>query len=329
MNKRSKFVISLDFELHWGVFDKVKLDSVAKEKFIKTREVVIPQLLALFSKYKIKATWATVGFLFAKDLRELESFFPILKPEYSDGNLNPYKLFNNDFPGISEAENPYHFANSVIRKIKACEGQEIGSHSFSHFYCLEEDVSIDSFEADIISAKSIAKSNFDIDLKSFVFPRNQFNEDFLSVLKKHNYKVVRSNPEHWSWDVTDNRKDTFKRIFRLLDTYFVMRKPKEVSQNFTSELFLNEGTRFFRPYSAKITMFEKLKIRRIKKEMELCARKGYNYHLWWHPHNFAVNTEMNLMQLESVLQHFHTLSKLHQMENMVMSDLSLENEYVL
>ena len=57
-------VISLDFELLWGVFDKV--DWRDKKKYFQNTRRVIPEILRLFEQYEISSTWATVGMLFNK-----------------------------------------------------------------------------------------------------------------------------------------------------------------------------------------------------------------------------------------------------------------------
>ena len=97
---------------------------------------VIPALLDLFAAHKIGATWATVGFLFCADKEELLASLPHLRPSYGDPKLSPY----DDLAtlGPDERRDPYHFGQSLVRRISAYDGQEIGTHTFSHFYCLEE-----------------------------------------------------------------------------------------------------------------------------------------------------------------------------------------------
>ena len=63
--KTGKLYISLDFELHWGAAERWDVKEMA-DYFDNTREG-IPKMLALFEVYEIAATWATVGFLFAKN----------------------------------------------------------------------------------------------------------------------------------------------------------------------------------------------------------------------------------------------------------------------
>ena len=53
---RPTLVISLDFELHWGRFDKVPIQNW--ETYYQTAREVIPKLLSLFSQYEVEVTWA-------------------------------------------------------------------------------------------------------------------------------------------------------------------------------------------------------------------------------------------------------------------------------
>ena len=59
--------ISLDFELHWGGFEKwplgVKDGDSYNQYFLNTRQV-IPKMLELFAEHEVHVTWATVGMLF-------------------------------------------------------------------------------------------------------------------------------------------------------------------------------------------------------------------------------------------------------------------------
>ena len=174
-----KFVISLDFEIYWGVRDAVTLKEY--EKNLLGVQKVIPELLELFEKYNIKATFATVGFLFFETKKGLLHNLPERKPVYHNANLSPYNHLNA--VGENEKVDPFHFANKLIKQI-ADKGQEIGSHSFSHYYCLEKGQTPEDFREDVWAAKTIAAKN-GIELKSFVFPRNQYNEDYIKICRRN------------------------------------------------------------------------------------------------------------------------------------------------
>ena len=70
----SIFTISLDFELYWGVRDKRSVGAY-KDHLLGVQRAV-PELLGLFEKNGVHATWATVGFLFFKNL-----FFGIIEDQ--------------------------------------------------------------------------------------------------------------------------------------------------------------------------------------------------------------------------------------------------------
>ncbi len=86
---QSKLLISLDFELHWGVFDHLSLDATGRSYFDKTR-LLIPEVLNAFSAHGIHATWATVGLLFARDREQLSRVLPDVRPSYTNPRLDPY-----------------------------------------------------------------------------------------------------------------------------------------------------------------------------------------------------------------------------------------------
>ncbi len=125
-------VISLDFELHWGVRDKRSVDGPYRENLLGARHA-IPQILDLFEEFGVAATWATVGFLFAKNRLERDEFSPSLRPQYKNAKLDPY----SEPTGDNEDDDPMHYAPSLIARIAKTPNQEIATHTFSHYYCQE------------------------------------------------------------------------------------------------------------------------------------------------------------------------------------------------
>src|SRR5271170_964441 len=80
------FVISLDFELHWGVRDHRTVDQY-RDNLLGARQA-IPAILDLFKRHGIHATWATVGFLFFESLDSLNAGLPDELPRYRETNLD-------------------------------------------------------------------------------------------------------------------------------------------------------------------------------------------------------------------------------------------------
>lgn len=301
-----KFVISLDFELHWGGVELWDL-SIKQNCFLNTR-VAIPQMLQLFEKYQIHVTWATVGFLFAKNIQQVKEFSPSNKPTYLNDLLNYYNLINQNKLGSNEQDDPFHFGYSLIEKIIKTPYQELASHTFCHYYCNELGQNKIQFEQDCIAAQKIALHNFAKPLKSLVFPRNQFNKSYLEIAKKCGIQVFRSNPNVWFWQKNFGR---LTPIFRAMDTLFSISRPLSFSEN---EIISENGivqlpaSRFFRPYIHKEKLIRKLKLNRILKEMTFAALNNRIYHLWWHPHNFGDAVKENLEDLEIILKHYSDLN---------------------
>ncbi|HVV68673.1 MAG TPA: polysaccharide deacetylase family protein [Gammaproteobacteria bacterium] len=309
------FTISLDCELYWGVRDRRDLNSY-RENLLGDRQVT-DYLLNLFSTYQIHATWAFVGFLFFCDKKELMAYLPEVLPSYNDTRLNPYSAIADI--GDNEAEDPFHYGQSLIEKVMRYPHQEIGSHTFSHYYCLEHGQTKAQFTADLLAAKRAAE-RLNIHLRSLVFPRNQLNAEYLTVCQELGFLAFRGNEKSWFYDPSSLKEQSLlRRGGRLCDTYL------NISGHHCHNLFSPKAelvdvpsSRFLRPYSKKLKNLEPLRLGRIKNSMTFAAQHRLNYHLWWHPHNFGVNMQENLAFLTAILDHYTFLNRQYNMQSTTM-----------
>src|SRR5439155_23877914 len=131
-------------ELDWGVRDSRTFRKYG-DNLLGVRQAV-PAILELFERYEIHATWATVGFLFCRTRAELLAAAPSLRPAYEDPKLDPYRAMEEI--GECEDTDPFHYAASLIALIRRRRFQEIASHTFSHYYCLEPGQDAGCFEED-------------------------------------------------------------------------------------------------------------------------------------------------------------------------------------
>jgi peptidoglycan/xylan/chitin deacetylase (PgdA/CDA1 family) len=320
--KKSLFIISLDFEKMWGVFDKRTIHTYGGN--VAYVELIIDRLLALFEKYDIHCTWATVGMLFHPDLESCKNKFPIVLPHYANSKLSSYmhlkEISSNDF-GI------YYSGISSIYKISSVPNQEIATHTYSHFYCLEDGSSVEAFSKDLEMAINISKEN-GFETNSIVFPRNQYNETFLENCSKMGIKTYRGTESSWvQRSRNQNELMSIHRIIRFIDSYINI-----TGSNIYKQLEINDqelvnipASFFLRPFNPKLSYFEAFKIRRIKNSMLRAAREGSLFHLWWHPHNFGANTEQNFCQLESILIYYTKLKNEYGMRSRTMNEVA--NEY--
>lgn len=320
-DKNGCLVVSLDFELFWGVTDSRTIEKYGPD-ILKGRET-IPRLLNLFDKYGIHATWGTVGMLFAKDKEELAEFFPDKKPDYENQRLSAYRHFETI--GENEEADMLHYAPSVIKEITKHNYQEVGSHTFSHYYCREKGQTIEDFRDDIKSAGRIAKETFDVDIKSFIFPRNYFNADYLKVLKENNIFAVRGNQNHFAYD----KNKMISRLFRLVDMYIPVCGSKSYykSECLCDGIVDVKASVFFRKYDKRLFFLEPLKMLNVKHLMKIAAKKGKVIHIWWHPHNMGADPDKFLEQIEELLVHFKKLEAKYGFESKSMGELAEECMY--
>lgn len=308
-----QFVISLDFELHWGVRDHTSVDAY-RDNLLGVRQVV-PALLARFKQRQVHATWATVGLLFAKSKAEALRHAPTSRPSYRNAALDPYGEL--DRAGATEVEDPFHFAGSLVEQIHAAPNQELATHTFSHFYCLEAGPTVSDFSADIDAAKAIG-APFGAVTKSIVFPRNQYSDEHLTALAKAGTVAFRGNPDSWLWKSGASEDQTRpRRALRLVDSYAGPSRQARVTRH-PSGVVDVPGTRFLRPWTPTFAKLEPLKRLRLKQEMTHAARTGGLFHLWWHPHNFGRYLRQNLELLDEVLDVFDSARSRYGMQSLTM-----------
>jgi hypothetical protein len=213
----------------------------------------------------------------------------------------------------------------LIRLIANTGHQEIATHSFSHYYCLEKGQDIEAFRQDLLAAREAAYT-LGLQLRSMVFPKNQCNDEYLNVCAEVGILAYRGNPQSWLYHASPkDHKNYVKRLGRLLDSYLPLG-----SRNYSpappsrGNLPLNvQASRYLRPYPPSLfRIFEPLRLHRIKRELTEAAKKQSCYHLWWHPHNFGINTSANLVFLRRILEHYRSLHDLYGMESLNMGEMA-------
>ncbi len=338
------FTISLDFELHWGGFEKWNLrgprdgvleaesplrasgvKSSYRQYFLNTR-LIIPEMLKAFEQHEVHVTWATVGMLFHQHRQEMLANMPFPKPTLVNKKLSAYQYIDTEGIGESETEDPFHYGLSLINQIKRTPFQEIGSHTFAHYYACEPGQTAEQFRADLQAAQRAAGKQ-GLTLRSLVFPRNQINEAYLKICYEEGFCAVRSNPTDWFWHIESTQSESWwKRMNRGADAYFNTGQRKSYP---LASIEVKEGvpvcfpaSRLLRPYSTRQLFLNRLKIKRILNEMEAAARQNEVYHLWWHPHNFGNYPQENMDGLLRILQHYKHLRKTYGMESYTMQELT-------
>ncbi|GAB3665033.1 polysaccharide deacetylase family protein [Echinicola sediminis] len=314
----SFLVVSLDFELLWGLFDKVRLEN--KGAYFSNTRKVIPQMLRAFEQYGVAVSWATVGMLLTESKEEWEYYKPQVLPSYQNPKNSPYHWVERHgyFP-------QFHSALPLVQHILQTPGQELASHTYSHYYTMEGGQDQEQFRKDLQMARKIVKDKVDMNVQSLVFPRNQYNANYLKVCSEEGFSNVRTNPGDWFWK-NPQSAGFVQKAFRAADTLLPMGK----STSFTLDsIKLNDGfpiqipaSRFYRPHNGQYKSLDRVRMKRVIQEMTYAANNNLIYHLWWHPHNFGNHPEENMKDLLIVLQAFEKLRNEKGMQSVNMGQLA-------
>lgn len=317
------FCISLDFELYYGVSDLVSAESFQAR--VDGARRAVPALLRLFADYEVHATWATVGMLFPQGRDELAAAAPRrFRPSYSDGALSNYRLLSR--VGPNEQASPALLAPSLISRIRETPGQELATHTFSHFYALEPGASLEAFEADLWAAIHIAEERGER-IESIVFPRNQYSPAHLEICRRVGLRAFRGNPPQWMHAPAGSANESrLRQAARLLDAHLPLSAsnlygPADLQH--PSGMANVPASRFLRPVDAPGALPALLNLR-IRRELRRTAESGRLYHLWWHPHNFGGDLERNLGALRRLLDAFATLRTQCGMRSLTMGEIAKE-----
>ncbi|MCB2017002.1 MAG: polysaccharide deacetylase family protein, partial [Hydrogenophaga sp.] len=121
-------VISLDFELMWGVRDH-RTTADYGDAVLGVRKA-LPSLLDLFRQHGVRATWATVGLLFARNRQEMLDHYPSLRPAYRQTALSPFEAIRSEI-GADESADPWHYGRSLVDQVMQSGEHEMATHTYS------------------------------------------------------------------------------------------------------------------------------------------------------------------------------------------------------
>lgn len=315
MNNGS-FVISLDYEMGFGLVghDK-KYVHTYKTSNVQHAVKALNRIRETLRKYGVKLTVCYVGGIGMHDMEEFFSKAPIV-PTYNRKELSPQQMIE-DNPDLKECQEIF-FRPDIVKSLVNDTMVEVGSHTFIHYFCLEEGQKIEEFEADM---KATINNSLK-PMKSIIFPRNQIKKDYLLLCKKYGFTHYRGMRENFLWKLEPERsRNIIRRFLRLVDAYIPLIGSNSFDVSDDGILRNVPGSAFFRPYSRKLRFLENIKVWRICWSMKKAAKNKKVYHLWWHPHNFGANTDKNIQELERICRYFVWLRDKYGMTSNFISDL--------
>jgi peptidoglycan/xylan/chitin deacetylase (PgdA/CDA1 family) len=282
-----KVLISLDFEMRWGVHDVYGSDIDAyRDNLMRVRDAV-PALLKLFDSHDIRATWAPVGALGCASWNEYFERAPEppnyehahlrIKPEYAD--LDP--------------DGELHFAPELLHAIISAPGQELGTHTFSHLYLREKGITAADVSADLTAVSNLYAARFGSEPLSLVFPRNQ--PAFIDVIRACGIRIWRGNPGPWYYETEDSEHNgPVPRALKLIDGINPLRRlaAPQTDDMTRASLFLRLNLPRYL-WAAHVA--------RIRSEL-IALKSGEIFHIWFHPDNLGRDMAHRLSRVEEVLE---------------------------
>ncbi|OED56335.1 hypothetical protein BEI46_08580 [Aliivibrio fischeri] len=299
------FIISLDYEKAWG-FNDLLQEKQDFDKFLAV-DGIVKEKLSLFHEFNIKVTWAIVTGMI--DIRTNNELFEC---NSNDSFFTNCLLLNN------VPENTYKCSIDEI----VLKGHEVASHTHTHVYCDDDFSQKKYILSDIIKSIETINNISNFNCSTIIFPRNQVNIEILKELKPLGVKCFRGNNSTISDSVTDQTKKTTK-VLRYLDSYFPIYPTSYSNVSIHDSGLINiPASRFLRITDYKILNI--IHLNRIKREMTNAAVNGYNYHLWWHPHNFINKEIIGFYVLKEILKHFEFLKVQYDFKSSTMEEVYRE-----
>ena len=309
--KPAVFVVSIDLEMSWGTIHHGRPH--ISEHFSNERQIV-RDVLDMMEKYGIAGTWAIVGHLFLSTCAPEHGIkhTEIIRPHYE---WHPADWYEMD-PSSDVEHEPTWYAPDLVEAIRDCSmPQEIASHSFGHIIAGDPGCDREAFRSDLAACVSVAKTE-NIDLRSFVFPRNSI--DHVEILEEEGFSAFRGRPP----DRLAHLPVWLRKLFRLIDT-ISPRSSSGVWPSHSEGLVNVPQTYFFDPNSA---VAKRLGGRAwswlVRRRLRHAIRIGSLFHVWFHTHNLGTHPDRGYRALEDLLREVRREIENGRLENLTMGALA-------
>jgi peptidoglycan/xylan/chitin deacetylase (PgdA/CDA1 family) len=285
-------VISLDFELRWGLLDILGHDLSRYRQNLEGVREAVPVLLEMFTRHQVRATWAVVGAVACSGWEEWRARAPAW-PRYADPALAWDERYAQ-----ADLEGRLYFAPELVDLVARSEGQELGSHTFSHLYLGEPGVTEDDVLADGQAMAKLFQDRWQRTPKSFVFPRNQVAHT--RALAANGISAWRENPHPFFWQKNLGPTQPLPvRALRLVDSLAPLGNRAAPSRASRASYFVR--------FSLPETLW-RLHLRRISSDVQQ-MRTGESMHLWWHPHNLGGDVPRSMSRVAQLLDAVHNAGR--------------------
>ena len=309
--ERGIFILSLDFELAWGMHDlwdaDIGIPKAMIAAYMRTRTEVVDALLRLFQKYDISATWATVGYMFHDQDDTQESY----------ANKHIQRLATASLSCTEDEFKSIWLGDDLITKVQAANPtQDIGSHTYSHVIFSDPTCTADVADREIAQCVALAKQ-MDLPLKSFVFPRNE--EAHHDVLQKYGFTSYRSVQPGW----VNHFSGQAQRWAKFLSDAIGLTPPLAVVEEKREGLWGISASAYYRPAYGKARFIpNRSRVGQSMRGINKAIKKCGIYHLYLHPSDMAFASERLLDGLEQILNHAAEARQNGQLDTLSMAQMA-------
>ena len=300
-NNNTKIIISYDYELSWGPWDKVPIQYI--ETNVKLANKAALMIIDAHKKHRIPCTWAIVGALL--DVNNC----PVSIMNASKRNDDVKQRFEEFCKLVGDSEALFKADVRVVEQLVHDDLFEVGSHTHTHLYSLES--SFEELMDDFKRFKDIYSERIGGLPVSLVMPKNQISQDSIRVASDNRFSVVRTNPHNWLYVQKERTKlmAFVIRILRILDSFLPIVEFLNSGTEYNSEnCDYIVGQYFIRP-ALKNRFLKKAHLLRLRFGLKYCVFIGRDCHLWSHPHNFGSCPESAINFLETLMSDICKLRK--------------------
>ena len=297
--KKGTLTISIDFEYALGYADEML--SEERKKLVREEAAVSREILKLFEKYDISATWAIVGHLLETDCSPAD-----------DGRVHaefPAQIFTDSsldwfahHPPAGDTADPLWFDSAgVIKAVQqSVVPQEIGSHSYAHILYGAPTIKPEAIAADIAGIARIHK-RYGLPLASFIFPRNM--EGYHKELREIGVQCYRGLSTFWYMKLPG----PLGRLARLFDYMLPGVRTVTPSRHESGLINIPDSLLLLGRNGFRKLVTPSMMKRKIRRGIKAAADRQEIFHLWFHPSNFSYDTATQLQILEDALQYAASL----------------------
>ncbi len=315
---RAVFIVSIDTELAWGSFDRDGLNKYGSQ-YAQERDIV-RNLLNLFERHRISATWAVVGHLFLSHCSRKgpHSHEHVLQPDYG---WYPQGWLSHD--PFSDADSaPFFYASDIVDAILASpQPHEIASHTFTHAILGDPECTRDVAYSQLAECRRLAQQKGAV-LRSLIFPRNSIGH--LDVLCEQGFICFRGTERNWYSGLA--LPGILNKFFHFADRFLAVSPPVydeldcyrcESDSGWLVDL---PASMFYVPSGGAWSLVKiSTRVRQAMKGITEAVKKKAVFHLWFHPANLATSPFL-LEGLESILYEVSNQAKQGNMASMTMGE---------